>query len=287
MAALPMNRRKFTQRAAMLLGITALSPKLAAKTSAMKIHFLRHATFLLEINGVKFLIDPMLSAKEAMDPVANASNTLRIPMVDLPVDDGTLQGLLQSIDAVIVTHTHRDHWDVKAQELLRKDLPLICQPSDKESLGQKGFTNLLPVDAPTEFNGIKIYRTGGQHGTGEIGLKMGHVSGFVLEFNKKRIYIAGDTIWCAEVEHALGTYKPDFVVVNAGAAQFLQGGPITMSGDHVVTVCRAVPSSKVLAVHMDTVNHCLLKRTDLKKILEENKLTTQCLIPQDGELISL
>jgi len=282
-----MNRRTFLQSASALSGVLAVPSRAWAKKSPMKIHFLRHATFLLEADGVTLLIDPMLSAKDAMDPVGNASTTQRIPMVDLPIDEASLKKQLAKIDAVIVTHTHRDHWDARAKELIAKDISLICQPSDKDVLTTAGFTNLLPVEDTIEFKGLRIHRTGGQHGTGEIGQKMGKVSGFVIEQNGQRLYVAGDTIWCDDVADALKKYTPDFVVVNAGAAQFLQGGPITMSGDDVVTVCGALPSAKVIAVHMDTVNHCLLKRTDLRKILEEKKLTKRCTIPADGEVLSL
>ncbi len=76
----------------------------------MYIHFLRHATLLLTINDLTLLVDPMLSPLEAMGPIANAGNQQRIPMVPLPVSDADLQQILQRIDAVLVTHTHRDHW---------------------------------------------------------------------------------------------------------------------------------------------------------------------------------
>ena len=175
----------------MVSGMLAASPKLFAKNKSMKIHFLRHATFLLEIGNVKLLVDPMLSAKEAMDPVGNAANTLRIPMVDLPLDEAALKKMLTPLDGVIVTHTHRDHWDVRAQELIDKHTPLIIQPADEVAIRQQGFTSVYPVNSLLDFQGIKIYRTGGQHGTGEIGLKMGHVSGFVLEHDGKRLYVAG------------------------------------------------------------------------------------------------
>ncbi|HEY0608197.1 MAG TPA: MBL fold metallo-hydrolase, partial [Chitinophaga sp.] len=88
---------------------------------SFKIRLLRHSTLLLEINGKRILVDPMLSKKEALDPVPNAANSDRIPLVDLPVDDHELETLLQNIDAVLVTHTHRDHWDVAAQQLIPKD----------------------------------------------------------------------------------------------------------------------------------------------------------------------
>jgi L-ascorbate metabolism protein UlaG (beta-lactamase superfamily) len=279
-----MLRRKFILIAASL---AALSAKLfAGRETTMKIHFIRHATFFLEVDGLKFLIDPMLSAKEAMDPVGNASGSFRIPMVDLPIKDDELKKKINELDAAIITHTHRDHWDTAAQNLLPKTLPLIIQPTDESSIREKGFTNLNHVESSITFKNIRIHCTGGQHGSGEIGQKMGKVSGFVIESNNKRLYIAGDTIWCKEVEDVIAAFKPDFVVVNAGAAQFLQGDPITMSGDDVVKVCRySKPSAKVIAVHMETVNHCLLKRGDLKAILESNKQSSKCVIPADGETI--
>lgn len=253
----------------------------------MKIHFLRHATFLLEANDVKLLVDPMLSAKDALDPVTNTANTNRIPMVELPLTEKELKETLTTLDAVVVTHTHRDHWDVKAHELLRKDLTILCQPCDVDAIEGKGFTKVLPVNNSIEFKGLTIHRTGGQHGTGDIGLKMGHVSGFVIESKNNRLYIAGDTIWCAEVESAVKRFKPDTIILNAGAAQFLQGGPITMTTEDVITVSNHTPQSKIIAVHMDTVNHCLLKRRELHAVLEKAVKLKQVSIPTDGKIIFL
>ncbi len=120
-----------------------------------------------------------------------------------------------------------------------------------------------------------------------IGLRMGHVSGFVIEYKKEKVYIAGDTIWCTEVEQALTTYKPNYTIVNAGAAQFDQGDPITMTADDVLKVCQKLPSTKVIAVHMETINHCDLTRDQLQKVLATNRIQKQCLIPKDGEWITL
>lgn len=270
----------------LLSGIISLSPKASAKSSGMKIHFLRNATFILEVAGLKFLIDPMLSEKAAMDPVKISRNTTRIPMVDLPLQGNDLLKIIHSCDAVFVTHTHRDHWDAKALELIDKKMPLICQPSDIETLSKQNFTNLMPVTTVMEFKGVKIHRTGGQHGTGDIGLRMGHVSGFVIEHKQKKIYIAGDTIWCAEVEHALQTHKPDFIVVNAGAGQFDSGDPITMNAEDVGKVILAVPDAQVIVVHMEAVNHCPLTRADLKQFLDKNIPGHKTKIPGDGEKIS-
>lgn len=230
----------------------------------MQIHFLRHATLIIEWGAHKILVDPMLSHKDALDTVPNAANTRRNPLTDLPISDAELATLLETIDAVIVTHLHRDHWDVAAQQLVPKHLPLFCQPEDVEKLTAQGFTQLIPVHTSTTWEGIRIARTGGQHGTGEIGKLMAPVSGFVLEEGADRLYIAGDTIWCEEVKAALDQYQPTDTIVNAGAAQFLTGDPITMTAEDVLQVLQHPAQTRVTAVHMEAINHCYLTKEMLK-----------------------
>lgn len=254
----------------------------------MKIHFLRHATFVLTINDHTILVDPMLSPAQTMDPIPNAGNDRRIPMVDLPLTEAELLQLLPKIDAVLVTHTHRDHWDTYAQELLPKHLPIFCQPEDQASIQQAGFSQVQPVTAQLEWQGLQISRTGGQHGNGDLGKKMGPVSGFVLKADGSRsLYIAGDSVWCWEVEQALAQFAPEVVVLNTGAATFVTGGgPITMSDADVCSVCRTVPEAQVVAVHMETINHCALSRVALRASLEAENLAQQVLIPDDGEVLT-
>ena len=146
----------------------------------MQLQLIRHATLLIQFGGRRLLVDPMLSPAEAMDPIPNAANALRIPMVELPLDDAALADLLATLDGVLVTHLHRDHWDDRAQALLPKTVLILCQPGDEETFEGAGFATVLPVEDRIKWAGIDIQRTGGQHGTGELGRLMGPVSGFVL-----------------------------------------------------------------------------------------------------------
>jgi len=254
----------------------------------MEVQLLRHATLLVTFGSRRLLVDPMLSPKEAMDPVGNAGDDRRIPLVDLPLDDAALTDLLATVDAVIVTHTHRDHWDARAAELLRRDLPLFCQPSDTAIFTSAGFTAVTPVEETASWAGIAMARTGGQHGTGEIGQRMGLVSGFVLRAaGEPSLYIAGDTIWCQEATDALATHQPDVAVLNTGAAQFLVGGPITMAPGDVIAVLQAAPNLRAIAVHLEAINHCRLSRAALRAALEEAGLADRVQIPADGERIAL
>ena len=254
----------------------------------MRFQLLRHATAVITVKGLNLILDPMLSPKESMGPIANAANQNRIPMVDLPLSETELRELLDRLNGVLVTHVHRDHWDARAAELIPKQLPVICQAEDESALRKAGFAQVLPVKTQIEWQGIQIFRVGGQHGTGEIGRKMGVVSGYVLKAEgAPSLYIAGDTIWCPEVREALQTYTPEVVVLYSGAASFLTGGPITMDADHVVAVCREIPSAKVIVIHMETMTHCLLTRAELRKRLEQEGLVHQVMIPRDGEAVSL
>lgn len=250
----------------------------------MQIQLLRHATLIVEMHGLRLLVDPMLSPVGALDPVPNAANDRRIPLVPLPLNDAELDTLLHEIDAVIVTHTHRDHWDVAAIDRLRKNVPMLCQPPDRDTIAAAGFVDVQPIEEDLVWHGITITRTGGQHGTGAIGQRMGPVSGFVLQAqDEPTLYIAGDTIWCDEVATALHRFQPQITILNAGAAQFLSGAPITMTAADVAEVCRALPITQVIAVHMETINHCLLTRAQLRDQLVAVDLSDRVLIPADGE----
>jgi L-ascorbate metabolism protein UlaG (beta-lactamase superfamily) len=226
------------------------------------------------------LVDPMLDPAGARDPIEDTANQVRNPLVELPEPAEVVAG---GLSAIVVTHLHEDHLDAEAVRLLPKDLPLFCQPEDADTLRGHGFADVRPVDDALEWDGIRITRTAGRHGTGEIAEALAPVSGFVLEApDEPVLYVAGDTIWCDEVAAALDSHRPDVAVVNASGARFLEGDPIVMTTDDVVTVARHAPDARVVAVHLEAINHCLQTRADLHQRLHEEGLTDRVTVPEDG-----
>lgn len=249
----------------------------------MDIRLIRHATLLVAFHGKRLLVDPMLADAGTAPPVANSPNQRPNPLVPLPVPAGDV---VSGVDAVLVTHTHRDHWDDAAAQALAKHLPLFCQPEDEAKIRAAGFTDVRPVRDAVTWSGITIHRTGGRHGSGEVAKRLAPVSGFVLRAaDEPVLYVAGDTIWCPEVEQALREYEPAVTVVNAGGAQFLEGGPITMTPDDIAAVARAASATRIVAVHMDSINHCVVRRADLAAALERAGLTARVAVPRDGERV--
>lgn len=249
------------------------------------IQLVRNATLLIEYGGKQILVDPMLSPKGAIESWAGIQ---RNPTVDLkmPVEE-----IIKDVDLVMVTHTHDDHFDKAASKILDKSIELIIQPADKGFFEKEGFCNATVLDNNMLWNDISITRIEAQHGTGEVLKMMGKTSGFVLMAkNQPTVYIIGDAIWTDEIKNNIKKFDPDYIVVNSGGAQIqgFENVPIIMDEAQTMALIGESGKAKVIAVHMDALDHCRTTRSSLsQKAAEFNIGTDKLIIPQDGEVIKL
>ncbi len=225
----------------------------------MKIALVRHATLLLETSVGRVLVDPMLSPAGTSPPIEDTPNPKRNPLVELPY---SAEQVVDGVDLCVVTHLHEDHFDNAADALLPRDLPILTQPESAVELRSRGFTNVA-----TSHPAFKMTR--GEHGTGAIGAAMGPVSGWIVD----GIYVAGDTILCADVEDAIARYEPRVVIVNGGGARFNEGDPITMTAAEV----KRIDAETIVVVHLEAINHCL----------EPRRAYAGAIVPSDGEAVDL
>ncbi len=250
----------------------------------MNYTLLRNATAVLTFGGQRFLIDPMLDPKDARPPVANTPNQRPNPLVELP--EGW-EALIAGIDALVVTHLHKDHFDDTAAAVLDHEWPVFAQPQDVPRLATAGFRDVRQVETKAEFGDVTLTRTAGHHGTGEIGRQMAPVSGFVFDApNESRVYVAGDTVWCAEVGDVIRAHQPEVIVLNASGARFLEGDPIVMTAEDIAQVHRAAPEALLIVVHLEAINHCLETRHHYRETLPELGIPLDRFrIPENGEVV--
>jgi L-ascorbate metabolism protein UlaG (beta-lactamase superfamily) len=237
----------------------------------VQLTLVRNATLILDLRGKRIVVDPMLDEAGARAPIEGTVPQVRNPTVPLPFP---AEEVVRGLDAVIVTHRHRDHLDTRGEELLPRDVPVFCQPEDEEALRELGL-DVRPVEGSTEWESLRITRTPARHGSGEVAELLAPVSGFVLD----DLYIAGDTVWYEDVADTIERHGPRVAVVNAGGAEFTEGGLIVMGIDDVREVAAQV--STVVAVHMEALNHCHLTRAALRAALPD------VLVPDDGETLEL
>lgn len=253
---------------------------------------IRNATAKIEYAGQTFLVDPFFAKKESMAGFEGTFNShLRMPLIDLPMSTNEI---LTGVDAVIVTHTHEDHWDEVAQKAIPKHLPIFVQnESDAKLIKNQGFKNVQVLHEKLTFNGVELHKTGGSHGTEQmyanpqLATLLGEAMGVVIKKDgHKTAYIVGDTVWTADVNKALHKYQPDFLVMNTGFAR-VNGlsDSIIMGVEDVLKATQIAPNAKIITVHMDTVNHTATSRDDMRKFVIGEKLTDKVIVPNDGEVI--
>ncbi|MBD5627289.1 MAG: MBL fold metallo-hydrolase [Desulfovibrio sp.] len=266
------------------------------KAPAFQLQHVRNATAKLKSGDATFLIDPMLAKPGAYEGFANTYRSgMRNPFTPLPMP---VEDLLAGVDAVILTHTHLDHWDEAAQKAIPKDMPLFVQHEEDAKLVRgQGFGDVRILKDGELFKGVRLARTATRHGSEAmyadpvLAKALGEVMGIVFTApDGKKAWVVGDTVWFPGVDEALAAHKPDVIIMNAGGAAmemdaFRNAPEIIMKKEDVLRMVRAAPDAEVVAVHMDAINHMTVDRKDLARYTREHGIRDKVLIPFDGEVM--
>jgi L-ascorbate metabolism protein UlaG (beta-lactamase superfamily) len=241
----------------------------------MKIQLIRSATMKISYAGKSILTDPMLEKKNA--PIT----------ADLPL---TVDEIVGGLDAVMVSHTHYDHFDELAKKIIPKETRLFCQPDDHLSMVEAGFKNCTAIGDSYAWEGITLTRTSAVHSSSDEVLKqMGQVSGFVLQSDgEPTVYWVGDSIWCPVVAETIGAFKPDVVITHSGGAGLgTEVGPIIMDAAQTLSAARAASRAVTVAIHLEALSFCPVTRADLRRMADDaGILASRLRIPKDGEVLS-
>jgi L-ascorbate metabolism protein UlaG (beta-lactamase superfamily) len=139
-----------------------------------RLTWLGHATVLVELGGARLLTDPVLRPR-----VAHLRRRAFVPE-----SPGRL-------DAILVSHAHRDHLDLPSLRRLDPAAPVIAPPGAARALRRSSRTvHVLPPGAELELAGVRIRAVEAVHDGRRMPLgRETPAVGFIAE----GVYFAGDT----------------------------------------------------------------------------------------------
>ena len=252
----------------------------------MKIHHFRNATMVIETMKDVILVDPMLGRKGTQPTFTFFRFKARKnPIVNLP---DACKPTLDRVTHCLITHKHPDHIDPDAVAYLKaNDIPVTCSVKDEKHFRKKGLKVVQTIDywKKSLFLEGTIEGIPARHGYGFVARPMGNVMGFFIALpDEPSIYLSSDTIYTDAVNKVLKEYKPKISVVAAGTAQLDIFQPLLMHLDDVTKFAKTA-QGKVVANHLEAVNHCPTTRTALKERFAREGLSERTFVPEDGEIM--
>ncbi|HSK48983.1 MAG TPA: MBL fold metallo-hydrolase [Solirubrobacterales bacterium] len=145
-----------------------------------RVTYVGHATVLLELDGVRLLTDPVL--RRRVGPLVRHG-------------PAPAQGSRQDIDAVLISHMHRDHADPGSLHRLDREVRLLVPRGSRrffERLGFAGVTELEPGESsrvgPLTVTAVDARHDGGGRRHAVEARSLGFLIG-----GRRSVYFAGDT----------------------------------------------------------------------------------------------
>lgn len=252
----------------------------------VKIMFINHSTFLIQMDELNILTDPVWS--ERASPLSwLGPKRYRVPGVSFD--------LLPKVDLVLLSHNHYDHLDIAVLKKLEKlHNPKFIVPLGVDKILLKnGIDDIHQLDwhQHTLFDKIKVNATPAIHfsGRGLLDRDKTLWCGYMLE-GSKNIYFAGDTAYDQELFKNIGRKYPmiDAAIIPVGAYKprwFMS--PVHTDPEEAVKIHQDIHSKQSIACHFgtfDLADEALADvPKDLKKALDASSIPeTEFFMPDEG-----
>lgn len=157
----------------------------------LRVSFINHATVLIQSQGLNIITDPVFSKR--VSPASFAGPKRHRPP-GLAIDE------LPTIDAILISHTHYDHLDLRSlKKLCDRDKPIVLAPLKCGQIinpvSHQKTVELSWWDSHTLNEHTSISLVPARHWTSR---KPGDENqclwgGFVINFKAGAVYFAGDT----------------------------------------------------------------------------------------------
>ena len=157
----------------------------------LRLTFINHATVLIQSGGLNIITDPVFSRR--VSPVSFAGPR-RYRAAGLTTAN------LPTIDAILISHTHYDHLDLRSlKALCERDNPLVLAPINNGAIINPVTRNpsveLSWWDTHVLENNTKVSLVPARHWTSRMPGDQNKClwGGYVIQFDSGSVYFAGDT----------------------------------------------------------------------------------------------
>ena len=184
-------------------------------TDGIKVTFVNHSTFLIQLGGLNILTDPVWSERTSPFTFAGPKR-MRPPGIrfeDLP-----------RIDVVLLSHNHYDHLDIRTVVRINERFhPRFVQPLGVgEYLNQYGIAVNADLDwwTSSAVGELTIHAVPAQHfsGRGTFDRDATLWCGYVISSIEGNIYFAGDSGYNHKTFKEIGEkFHPDLSIIPIGA----------------------------------------------------------------------
>lgn len=214
--------------------------------------FVNHATFLLQLDGMNILTDPVWSHRVSPYQWVGPKR-MRNPGINL--ED------LPEIDMILISHNHYDHLDIRTvKELHQRYAPQFIVP-----LGVEKFLHNHDIHKTTHLDwwethelpeGLSLTSVPARHfsGRGLFDRNKTLWCGYVLHASMGNIYFAGDTGYgdfFKEIANRYGPMHTSFIPIGAYKPRWFMEA-IHMSPEEAVKAHKNVQSRRSFAMHFGT-----------------------------------
>lgn len=166
-----------------------------------------HSTFLIQLNGINILTDPVWAKRMGFQKRLTAPG---IALEDMP-----------EIDVVVISHGHYDHLDFPTLKKVKGN-PHYYVPAGLKSLFlKKGYQKVMELNwwESAEHQGISIHFVPAQHWTRRSlnDMNTSHWGGWIFQNEKETLYFVGDTGYFSGFKQIADRFKIDTVFMPIGA----------------------------------------------------------------------
>ena len=154
------------------------------------------------------------------------------------VDPFKIEKDANDADIVLVTHDHYDHFSPEDIEKIINNETIIVAPKTVKALSKMRNTVLVEPNNAYEVKGIKIETIPAYNVNKQFHPKDNQWVGYIIEIDKTRYYIAGDT-----------DVTPENKQVNCDVAFIPVGGTYTMNYTEAAELANAIKPKIVVPTH--------------------------------------